>query len=54
MACLMIARRTPFSVVISFDAGFATPRPPLGLGLLGCRVQQDIGLIGDSVWAGSE
>lgn len=51
---MMLACWMPFLVVISFDAGFATPRPPLGLGLLGCQVQQDIGLIEDSVWAGSE
>lgn len=52
MACLMmLAYWMPFLIVISFDAGFATAHPPRGLGLLGCRVQVGIGLLGDSVWA---
>lgn len=52
MSCLMmLACWMPFLIVISFDAGFATARPPRGLGLLGSRVQVDIGLLGDSVWA---
>lgn len=45
-ACFMtLACWTPFLMGISFGAGFATPHPPLGLGLLGCWCQEDIGLI---------
>lgn len=52
MACLMVlACWMPFLIVISFDAGLVTARPPRVLGLLGCRVQVEIGLLGDSVWA---
>lgn len=52
MACLkMLACWKPFLIVISFDAGFATALPPRGLGLLWCRVQVGIGLLGDSVRA---
>ena len=44
MACLMmIACRMPFLKATSFDAGFAAPGPPRGLGPLEC-------LLGDSVW----
>lgn len=48
---MMLAYWMPFLIVISFDAGFATLHPLRGLGLLGCWVQEGIGLLGDSVWA---
>lgn len=48
---MMLACWLSILVVISFDAGFATRRPPRGTGLLGCQVQMGIGLLGDSIWA---
>lgn len=43
----------PFWVLISFDAGFATPpAPPQGLRLPGCLVLMGIGLLGNIVFWG--